>query len=128
MFGRWTRKLNAELPQYMTEKLKSMPEKMYYINVSNFVRVINYFLSQDSLYIGIKRFFDIQLKVVRKNEKMFIRLLRYIDIWKIDSRRKIFYDPVMRRMRGLRIVPRRDEVVYARNLYVSKIFNLLMNY
>ena len=122
------RKLNADLPPYIAEKLKSMPEKMYYINVGNFVRVINYFLSQDCMYIGIKRFFDIQFKVVRKNEKMFIRLLRYLDIWKIDSRRKIFYDPVKRRMRGLRIVPRRDEVVYARNLYGSKIFNLLMNY
>ena len=122
------RRLNAELPYYISLKINKMPENMYMMNVNLCCRLTHFYLSLDPSCIGFKRFIYRHLKVARKSPKMFMSLIKETGIWSYDRKMNIIYDPEMRLKRGLFKNPDKSEVVLARERCVNKILNLLLQF
>ena len=110
-FSRLLESVNADLPDYIAERLATLPATLHTINTERCFRILNLFISLDESAMATKEFLGIQQRIANKKADDIMKFIQETGIWKYDGQNKIIYDPVLRQRRGLPATPTATEIL-----------------
>ena len=119
------KKLNYKLPDHLYQLLKHEHRTLFGINVELCFRLINFYLSLDSSFIGFKKFIDIELDVAGKKHEKLIRLINKTRAFVYDDVNNIIYDRKLREEKGLSPVPAKEEINRSFDVRPYRFLNIL---